>query len=241
MTLGEPDESGRRRPFPVEGSNFQVDADTILLAIGEVPDLSFLPQEVPIQDGLIQTDEMGFVHANGIFAGGDVSNPTHTVAEAIGSGKKAALAIHEYLRGRWLKEKFPMIRGGSEGDDFVKKYFHPPKERPIHRSFLSKRSIQITSNIYRGYRIPAFRSKREEEHFKRSISVWTDEMAQEEAGRCFNCGVCNGCDNCWVYCPDVAVKREKDHYEIDYDYCKGCGICFEECPRGAILLEEEGR
>jgi 2-oxoacid:acceptor oxidoreductase delta subunit (pyruvate/2-ketoisovalerate family) len=66
-------------------------------------------------------------------------------------------------------------------------------------------------------------------------------MAEEEAGRCFNCGVCNHCDNCWTYCPDVAVKRKKDRYEIDFDYCKGCGICFEECPRGAILLEEEVR
>jgi 2-oxoacid:acceptor oxidoreductase delta subunit (pyruvate/2-ketoisovalerate family) len=67
------------------------------------------------------------------------------------------------------------------------------------------------------------------------------EEALEEARRCFNCGVCNGCDNCWVYCPDMAVKRKNGRYEIDYDYCKGCGICFEECPRSAILLEEEGR
>jgi glutamate synthase (NADPH/NADH) small chain len=98
MVLGEPDETGRKRPVPIEGSGFKVDADAIVSAIGEDPDLSFLPQEVPIDHGLIQADGMGFVHVKGIFAGGDVSNTVHTVAKAIGSGKIAAVAIHEYLQ-----------------------------------------------------------------------------------------------------------------------------------------------
>ena len=63
----------------------------------------------------------------------------------------------------------------------------------------------------------------------------------EEVDRCFNCGVCNMCENCWVFCPDVSISRKNDEfgYDIDYDHCKGCGICVEECPRAAMSMEEE--
>ena len=241
MTLGEPDESGRRRPFPIEGSNFQVYGETIILAIGEIPDPSFLPQEVRVQDGLVQTDETGLVHAKGIFAGGDVSNPSHTVVEAIGAGKRAALAIHEYLRGRWLKEKFPMIRVGEKGTISLRKYFHPP-EGEANPPVVPFKEIN-TDYFEHLPRIsnPSLSIEERRETFKEVYAGLDRKMAQEETSRCFNCGICNGCDNCFVYCPDMAIKREKDHYEIDYDYCKGCGICFEECPRSAILLEGEGR
>ena len=61
----------------------------------------------------------------------------------------------------------------------------------------------------------------------------------EEAGRCLSCGTCNGCDRCWTFCPEPAIRRDGKAYVIDMDYCKGCGICFEECPRGVIDLVEE--
>jgi 2-oxoacid:acceptor oxidoreductase delta subunit (pyruvate/2-ketoisovalerate family) len=70
-----------------------------------------------------------------------------------------------------------------------------------------------------------------------------EEVAVEEAGRCFNCGVCNLCDNCYIFCPDVAIHRQEEEGPnlVDYDHCKGCGICMEECPRDVIVMEEEGR
>jgi Pyruvate/2-oxoacid:ferredoxin oxidoreductase delta subunit len=63
--------------------------------------------------------------------------------------------------------------------------------------------------------------------------------ALEEAKRCFNCGVCNLCHNCFLYCPDMAISARPDMqgYEINLDYCKGCCICVAECPRGAISVE----
>ena len=68
------------------------------------------------------------------------------------------------------------------------------------------------------------------------------EAGANEARRCFHCGVCISCDNCFMYCPDIAVKRdEKGVYAIDYDYCKGCGICVHECPRHAMSIDEEIR
>ena len=70
---------------------------------------------------------------------------------------------------------------------------------------------------------------------------FSEEAALEEAGRCFHCGVCNLCDNCYIFCPDAAITRGEgdDSNRVNYDYCKGCGICVEECPRDAIVMEEE--
>ena len=66
--------------------------------------------------------------------------------------------------------------------------------------------------------------------------------ALAEAKRCFNCGVCNECELCLIYCADVAISRgtNEARFEIDLDYCKGCGVCSEECPRGAISMTREG-
>jgi len=239
MTLGRPDESGRRRPFPIEGSNFQVYGESVILAIGEVPNLSFLPQEVPVKDGLVQNDETGLVHPKGIFAGGDVSNPSHSVVEAIGSGKKAALAIHEYIRGGSLKEKFPMIRVGGKGTVSLKKYFHPP-EGETNLSVVPFKEIN-TDYFEHLRRIsnPSLPIEERKGTFKEVYAGLDRKMAEEEASRCFTCGTCNMCGNCYIFCPDLAINliSTKNVYEIDYDHCKGCLICLEECPRNVISLK----
>jgi len=64
------------------------------------------------------------------------------------------------------------------------------------------------------------------------------DSAIEEAKRCFNCGICNDCDNCRLFCPEIAVFAD-DLRQINLKYCKGCGICVTECPRNAMSLEEE--
>ena len=74
----------------------------------------------------------------------------------------------------------------------------------------------------------------------------TDEEVVAEAKRCFNCGTCIECDNCILYCPDIAVLRAPEGgvgmgnapYKIDYEYCKGCLVCVHECPRSAMNYEE---
>ncbi len=241
MSLAAPDDTGRRKPVPIEGSNFNAFSDAIISAIGEAPDLSFLPKEGFPDNGLIKTDEVGLVHGKGYFAGGDVSQVSHTVVEAIGAGKKAALAIHEYLEGEGLKGKLDQIRTGKRGTLSLRKYFHPPvgeADPPV----VTFKEINTDYFEHRP-RIALPRLSFEEGRgtFGEIYSGFDTEMAEEEANRCFHCGICNGCDNCFVFCPDMAVKRKQNGYEVDYDYCKGCGICFEECPRSAIQLEEEGR
>jgi 2-oxoacid:acceptor oxidoreductase delta subunit (pyruvate/2-ketoisovalerate family) len=241
MRLGNADASGRKAPVPVEGSGFTVHSDAIITAIGEVPDLRFLPSKIPVEGGLVKTDEMGFVGYEGVFAGGDAASPVHTVATAIGSGKKAALAIHEHLQGGWSKEKFQAIRVGEKGTVSLKKYFHPA-EGEANPSVMTFQEMN-TAYFERHPRVmsPTLSKDEGRRGFQEVHLGMTREMVEEEVGRCFNCGVCNQCDNCWTFCPDMAVRKKKDRYEIDYDYCKGCGICFAECPRGAILLEEEMR
>jgi Pyruvate/2-oxoacid:ferredoxin oxidoreductase delta subunit len=67
----------------------------------------------------------------------------------------------------------------------------------------------------------------------------SNSAAKEEAKRCFNCGVCNACDFCRLFCPEMAVIIKKTERRINMDYCKGCGVCVTECPRNAMALEEE--
>ena len=101
MSLGEPDESGRRAPVPVEGSEFMIESDMVILAIGEMPDLTFLPKEIEITEaGTIAVDPFTMeTSMPGVFAGGDVVSGPATVVEAIVAGKRAASSIERYLKG----------------------------------------------------------------------------------------------------------------------------------------------
>jgi len=69
----------------------------------------------------------------------------------------------------------------------------------------------------------------------------TCDQVQDEMSRCYSCGICDGCDNCYVFCPDVAITRKDGVYTIDFDYCKGCLICVQECPRGVFTTESEAK
>ncbi|MCJ7595668.1 MAG: FAD-dependent oxidoreductase [Desulfobacterales bacterium] len=103
MKMGDPDESGRRRPVPIEGSEFMVEADTVVTALGQVPDFSWLPRPLEtkiLHNGFLQADaETGLTRVAGIFSGGDAVSGPGTVVEAIAFGKAAARSIHRYLSG----------------------------------------------------------------------------------------------------------------------------------------------
>ena len=71
------------------------------------------------------------------------------------------------------------------------------------------------------------------------VGVLVARGRHAEANRCFNCGVCNGCEVCLVFCPDAAISRAPDGgFAVDLAYCKGCGLCAAECPRGAVRMVE---
>ena len=109
MELGEPDESGRRRPIPIEGSNFTLDIDTAIIAIGNSPH-PLIPRTTPglevSRKGTIVADDLGVTSREGVFAGGDIVTGAATVILAMGAGKRAAYAIDKYLREKY-GEKAP--------------------------------------------------------------------------------------------------------------------------------------
>jgi glutamate synthase (NADPH/NADH) small chain len=101
MELGEPDESGRRRPIPVEDSNFILDVETVVVAIGQSPN-PLLPKVTPdlktSKEGTIWVDENFMTSVRGVFAGGDIITGADTVISAMGTGKKAATAIDKFIK-----------------------------------------------------------------------------------------------------------------------------------------------
>jgi len=110
MELGEPDESGRRRPIPIPGSEFEMETDTVIVAIGNLPN-PLVPRTTPDlpvgRRGNILADERGRTGKRGVFAGGDIVTGAATVIQAMGAGRIAAKSIHEYLMNEsdWHWEK----------------------------------------------------------------------------------------------------------------------------------------
>lgn len=211
MKLGEPDASGRRRPVPIPGSDFVLRTDAVLKAVGEEPDLSFLAERLETSEGIVLTRSM--LERAGVFLGGDAQTGPSTVAQAMRSGKEAAQAIQRFLRG----ERKPKAVKLEEALRVNFTYFTHAPRVPTPQLPVSERISNFAET-------------------KRAISA---EQARAEAQRCFSCGVCNQCDNCWVFCPDAAIVRVNGSYEVNYDFCKGCGVCAEECPRNVISLVEE--
>ncbi|MDI6756145.1 MAG: FAD-dependent oxidoreductase, partial [Thermodesulfobacteriota bacterium] len=215
---GKVDESGRKTPVAIKGSNFSLRTDGVILAVGERADLSFLPAELKTENGLISIDPWGRTNLAGIFAGGDAATGQGYVSQAIASGKKAAVAIDRYLR----KEGLESQENGLEVAGFEK----------INLDYFPRASrVQV----------PSLPLKTRAGRFKEVHGGIAGVKARKEAERCFSCGNCIHCNVCLMVCPDVAISfQEKENsYAIDSDYCKGCGICAVECPRCAMTLEEE--
>ena len=243
MELGEKDASGRRKPVPVPNSNFSIEADSVIIAAGEEIEVSFLPKGTERKEGIVLTRRDGSTGIKGIFAGGDLTSNQRTVAHAIGSGKKAALAIDCYLEGKDSEETIRRILIGEGPSLSIFRYLHP-EER------LRNPHIVTLEELNTDYFEPSKRQKESKSSAKNRIkgfgevsSTLTERSAPKEAERCFSCGTCNECENCYVFCPDASVIKTEEilSHQVDYDFCKGCGICLSECPRGVISLKEEAR
>ena len=132
MELGEPDDSGRRRPVPIPGSEFNVDADTVIVAIGQAPDLSFLDGSgVEItRDGIIPANpDTLATNLPKVFVAGDVQTGPATVIQAVAAGRKAALGINSWLTGSETLVS-PEIERVVEYEDLNVNYFrHEPRQQ----------------------------------------------------------------------------------------------------------------
>lgn len=244
--LGEPDESGRRSPVKVEDSEFEVKASTVITAIGESADLSFIPEQVQTERGRIAIDDLGLTSHPGVFAGGDAALNIHNVAYAIGSGKKAAIAIDRFLNGETAEEVGGRVVIGERGCLSVARYLETGL---AHSKNAGVKIVVPFTEINTNYFEKSERSKMRKLNvterragFEEVAKGLSEQDALADAERCFHCGVCTMCDNCYVYCPDVSILHKQGDlwgYDIIYDYCKGCGICVYECPRSAMVMEDE--
>ncbi|MBM4308233.1 MAG: FAD-dependent oxidoreductase [Deltaproteobacteria bacterium] len=243
MELGEKDESGRRRPVPIPNSRLYIDVDHVIVAAGEEIEASVLPEGLEKREGIIVTRRDGSTGIKGIFAGGDLTTNQRTVAHAIGSGKKAAMTIDAFLKGKDSEDAIVQNLIGEGPSLSIFGYLHPGER-------LRNPHVVAFEELNMDYFEPAKRQgetkraiKERIKGFKEVSSTLSEGVALEEAERCFNCGTCNACEVCYVFCPDASVLKKGEilSHEMDYDYCKGCGICFTECPRGAISLKEEAR
>lgn len=243
MELGEKDESGRRRPVPIPRSNHRIDVDHVIVAAGEEIEVSFLPDELEKKEGIVLTRKDTSTGIKGVFAGGDLTSTQRTVAHAIGSGKKAALAIDCYFNDKDSEEAIRQTLIGEGPSLSIYGYLHPGEK-------LRNPHVVAFEELNMDYFEPAKRQgesksavKERIKGFKEVSPTLSRGAAIDEAERCFNCGTCNECEVCYVFCPDLSILKSGGTFshQVDYDYCKGCGICFTECPRGAISLKEEAK
>jgi 2-oxoacid:acceptor oxidoreductase delta subunit (pyruvate/2-ketoisovalerate family) len=248
MELGEPDSSGRRRPVPMKNQAFSIPADTVLTAIGEDTELAVLPATLPHSNGAVSVDAFGDTETGRYFAGGDLTAAERTVADALGSGKAAAIGIDRWLRWldgdtlpggpseelRWGGGAMSMSRW--RGDDPVVR--RGSTNEVVGTDALNTSHFEHSTRHRDRFAAGGSDPRGDFAEVNRGVDL---EAALEEARRCFNCGVCNDCELCLIFCPDVAIQRGADGgLAIDLSYCKGCGVCAAECPRGALVMTREG-
>ena len=212
----ELDDSGFPQPT---GQTEELEADSLVLALGQEVDLSLLGNlpGLQITDGVVQVGGDLMTGAEGVFAGGDMVPAERTVTVAIGHGKKAARNIDAYLRGT---------------------RYTPPAKAPL--ATMDRMNTWYYSDAPKTMR-PVLDAARRRSTFEEVVGGLDAGSALFEARRCMSCGNCFGCDNCYGVCPDNAVLKivESGTYEFDFDYCKGCSLCMHECPCGAIEMEPE--
>ena len=216
MELGAPDASGRRRPEEVEGSDFTLGCDRLILALGQSPELSVFPEGTEVREG----DRLLGLLEKPVYAVGDLATGDGTVAGAIGSGRRAALHVHAALSGEPYTED-PHRHRRDDVDVWSADVVTPGAMR-LH--LFERAPEREGATLAPEERVSTF------------DEVHAGLADPSEAKRCLSCGVCNDCDLCVTFCPEGVLKRVGGDLRFDYAYCKGCGICVTECPRNVVFL-----
>ncbi len=252
------------RPEPIEGTEYVIDCDLIVSAIGQSGDLTGL-ESLDNGNGLIDADAYFRVpDKKGHFVAGDIVHP-HLLTTAIGQasicadsvddflsdkafGKRPKVDVHHFNLMSKLKESSlePIEfkhEGDDRGTDSAQFAIHNYEDR-------SDKEIISSDRLFLGHFEYAERIKRDDNvpdaehvlgHFEDRIVPLTEDQAIAEASRCMSCGMCFECDNCVIYCPQDAVFRVKKdqktmgrYVDTDYTRCIGCHICSDVCPTGYI-------
>ncbi len=246
MKISGTDETGRSIVTPDFSSAENQEFNRIFMAIGTEPAENWYGYELLGNEKARLSNSTMYID-NGIpvVLGGDLAAESRTVTNAIASGKEAAMMLDIFFREgeENIIPRIESCRIGSGNSVSMEVYLGGDrKNRDSHVVTYD----EINSDYFTLVpRIPRPRLLKEERirTFAEIDLRISASMAMKEAGRCFNCGICNQCDNCYLFCPEIAVVRkaapEGSMRSINYDYCKGCGLCVVECPRNAMVLEEE--
>jgi formate dehydrogenase beta subunit len=253
--LGEPDASGRRSPVPIEGSEFVVPADTVIPAVSQAADLSFLPVDgaFEVNRGRIKVDPATYAtNVRGVFACGDfVTGPT-TLIESAGHGKKAAYAIDRYLAGRTDVTVTPNVRITSswrhdmpEFYDVLPRQHIPMVDLPARMPSVDP-TVNFSTPVEMGYDTTAAVAE-STRCLMCNYNIWFDPF------RCVLCGACaDVCPEGVIHMVDVnQLKTEGLLPEIEEAYgwsqgaamildeerCIRCALCVKRCPFDAITME----
>ncbi len=258
--LGKPEKDGRRRPIPVEGTEFDLEIDLLIPAVSQSPDISFLPEEIGFEiskwDRLSVNPVTFETNVHGIFAGGDFVTGPRDVIRVIADGRKAALSIHSYLSGEEIEKKPAYFTAVTE----VK---IDPNLEKIPRQKIDTILIQERNSLNKEVELG-----------------FSNEVAVKEAVRCLQCHIftifdrtkCILCGGCVDICPkscfrmarlneiegDEKLSRlvetfcgvsyeEAERLDLatvifkDGSRCIQCGLCVKRCPTGTITMEEYHR
>lgn len=213
MVLGEPDSSGRRASLPVSGSTYVVETDSVISAVSQRPDWDVLGELSPGTTWLraAPADE----YKEGLWAGGDLTG-LGVAGSAISQGRQAAEAVDARLRGVPVPA---VAQRDPVSSDMVKSDFYPeshpvvPPERP------SEQWLEYPDEEPRG--------------------TITEEEFLREVSRCFSCGLCYGCEQCFMFCNAEGLVKLKHtrpgrYFVVGLDLCQACGKCVDLCPCGFL-------
>ena len=265
MKLGKPDDSGRRRPVPIEGSEFVIEADTIITAISQGPDLEFITDDQGVELSKWQTlaadEETMVTSRTGLFAGGDAVTGPSTVIDAIAAGHVAARSIVRYLNGE------PLVQAETLGVPLESEIKVDQQQRE-HRQRAAMPALEVAARI---------------DNFDEVDLGFDEARAVAEAQRCLRCGLCSECFICVPECDKItAILASPEGLEecifrlpaelhalrpgdgsvdvvvqagakrtvplqvipvipwVREELCRGCGDCVKVCEYEAVSLAPKG-
>ncbi|OFZ97368.1 MAG: hypothetical protein A2Z64_11290 [Betaproteobacteria bacterium RIFCSPLOWO2_02_67_12] len=219
MLLGEPDASGRRRPVPVVGSEYQLPASALIAAVSQEPDWEGLEELAPGANW-IQSAQHGRID-DALWAGGDALG-LGIAGLAIANGCRAAEALHAQLRKR--EQPVSRARAAIAGNA-IKSNFYSDLPRAVAPEVSVSDRLAAPGVEVRG-----------------TIS---EAQFLKEVERCFSCGLCFGCEQCFMYCNGGGFSRLEEpmpgtYFALKHDACEGCRKCIELCPCGYLSAEPMG-
>lgn len=229
MALGEPDSSGRRSPVPIEGSEFVLDVDTIIAAVGQRPDVSFLEEGSGVKtnrDRIVADLDTQLTDRPGVFSGGDAVTGAASAVSAIAAGRRATRSIDQYLRGDEVKPAEKLFNSSKgELDEIPEEEFDAVEREPKAK-------------------MPMLEPEVRKHTFEEIEKGYTEEQAVKEASRCLQCG-CKAVDTCELRKLATEYGVEDDitqdsfrRYLIDDSHpfierdpnkCISCALCLRVC------------